>query len=186
MRQRDRHTVVAAVLASVVASGGFGFILGEQQGAQTLPAASAAAVDVTFLPGTYDAWCPTMTSLSVEPQANPYDADTFELVLASERDGQRYQWRQRLRLDHIDAPEIRGIGVTAEEKARALLARDAAEEALACGTPARERLTVEVGREDKYGRPLTTVVVTWRGGEDLASELIADGHGVPYEGGARQ
>lgn len=43
-------------------------------------------------------------------------------------------------------------------------------------------VNVESHKGDKYGRILATV---WCDGQDLAQQLILNGHGVPYDGGKK-
>ena len=83
-----------------------------------------------------------------------------------------------VRLDGIDAPEIRG-GCEGERR-RALAARDA----LAAAVHEGYVLLTDI-RYDKYGGRVVAVVLD-AAGSDVAAGLVAAGHARLYDGGRRQ
>ena len=87
---------------------------------------------------------------------------------------------QRLRLNGIDTPELRG----APDKGVAGRAAKAEVERLLTG----RKLRVETYKGDKYGRWLADVYVLSEGEEDidLVKHLIENGYGKPYHGGKRK
>lgn len=104
------------------------------------------------------------------------DADTIDVELDL---GMRVYFRTRLRVAHIDAPEVS----TQEGKdARAFVAG-----LLDPGLATYRRVVVATHKPDKYGRALADVTYIdddgWR--QDLADILLELGYARPYEGGAR-
>lgn len=92
-------------------------------------------------------------------------------------------WDGRVRIDGIDTPELRSSCDTEEAKERE---KALAQEARAFVVDLVLNKTVflaQVYDEDKYGRPLVTVIVD---GENLADLLIDAGHAKPYDGGTKE
>lgn len=79
-----------------------------------------------------------------------------------------------IRLQNVDAPEIRGR--CAEESALAARSRDFAAAWIARNAA---RLTIRSGRVDRYGRLIARVEAD---GEDLGEALIAAGLARPWRG----
>ena len=101
-----------------------------------------------------------------------YDGDT----VTADVDLGFSTWRrgERLRLFGIDAPEVRGA-----DRERGLVARDALRERVM----GRDVVVCTIkDRTGKYGRYLAEL---WLGEENLNEWMIANGHAVPYDGGAR-
>lgn len=96
------------------------------------------------------------------------DADTVDVDLDL---GMRVHVRTRLRVAHVDAPE------RYTDAGRAAIAY--AGQALPVGSA----VTVATSKPDKYGRALADIALP--DGRNYATELVAAGHAVPYEGGAR-
>jgi endonuclease YncB( thermonuclease family) len=97
-----------------------------------------------------------------------YDGDT---VTAQADLGWHISFVVHIRLAHIDAPELR----TPEgEPARSFLLSL---------IPVGSFVTLTSHSLDKYGRTLGTL--TLADGRDVSVEMLAAGHAVPYEGGAR-
>jgi endonuclease YncB( thermonuclease family) len=76
-----------------------------------------------------------------------------------------------VRVAHMNAPEI----ATAEGKAAKVIAAQL--------LPPASSVVVESHKLDKFGRVLASVQLA--DGRDFATEMIAAGQAVPYEGGAR-
>lgn len=104
-----------------------------------------------------------------------YDADTFTVNIANWPDIIGY--RIPVRVKGVDAPELRGR--CQQEKELARLAKQYTVQALR-NAKAVELKNLERG---KYFRLLADVYVD---GKNLAQELIREGHGRLYNGGARQ
>lgn len=79
--------------------------------------------------------------------------------------------RMPVRVAHINAPEVAtDAGKAARDYARTLL-------------PVGTKLTLTSHSLDKYGRSLGTL--TYPNGNDYGALMVAAGHAVAYEGGAR-
>lgn len=99
------------------------------------------------------------------------DADTLDVAIDL---GFRVQFRVRIRVAGIDAPEMS----TAAGKAAAAYVRD--------HLPIGDPVLLTTYKPDKYGRALADVTMLRYGDDiDLAETLVALGHAVPYDGGAR-
>lgn len=85
----------------------------------------------------------------------------------------------RIRLSHIDAPELRSSDPVKRQAARD--ARAFVELTIASAGPERP-LSIWLHDRDKYGRDLAQVLV---GDLDLSQEMLRLGLAVPYEGGKR-
>jgi micrococcal nuclease len=101
-----------------------------------------------------------------------YDGDTVTLVFQF---GAR-MWKDKCRLRGIDTPEIRTRD--ADEKVRGLEARDWLRAKLL-----NQKVWVECGKWDKYGRLLGTIYLTSDFQQSVNQELINHGFAVPYFGG---
>lgn len=92
-----------------------------------------------------------------------------------------YVWvrEEKFRLLGIDAPEVRGENKEAGFKARdALAARVLGKELMIC------TVNDKAGNDkrEKYGRYLVKIYI----GDELINDwMVAEGHAVPYDGGAR-
>lgn len=105
-----------------------------------------------------------------------YDADT--ITIASKLPyPESPLYRLSVRLDGIDAPEIKGKGVSDEEKQSAILARDFVSKLTLNKMVRLENITTE-----KYGRILADVYI-----DDihLNSMLIKQRYAVKYDGGTK-
>lgn len=98
------------------------------------------------------------------------DGDTIDLLVDA---GFFVGIQIRVRVKGIDAPEV----TTPEGRA----VRDLLRTTLPVGTPAFIRTTKVAG--DKYGRWLAELTFDSIG--ELSAWMIAEGHAVPYDGGAR-
>lgn len=97
------------------------------------------------------------------------DADTVDVAIDL---GFRVQFRTRLRIAGIDAPELHTPeGKEARAYVVSLLELHGLE------------VTVRTYKPDKYGRALADVMFS--NGESLADVLVAGEFAVPYQGGAR-
>lgn len=93
------------------------------------------------------------------------DADTFDAELEI--------WLglvavERIRLLGVDAPEMRGTTAAAGKAAKQFTAE----------WLARGPVEIKTCRRDAFGRLLGNVN---RGGDDLATALLATGHAIPYK-----
>lgn len=95
------------------------------------------------------------------------DGDTFDSLVDL---GFEVHKRVRFRLYGVNCPEKTGLTRAAGEAAREATLR------LIGG----KIVTVQCLKFDKYGRSVARVTI--HDGRDLATVLIADGHGVPFEG----
>lgn len=87
---------------------------------------------------------------------------------------------QAIRIYGIDTPEMRGKGVTKQEKVLAKAARDRVKELI------KKAFWLESlggGKKDKYGRILGNIYTL--DGLDVAKTLIEEGHAVAYDGGTK-
>ena len=87
---------------------------------------------------------------------------------------------QAIRINGIDTPEMRGKGVTKQEKVLAKAARDRVKELI------KKAFWLESlggGKKDKYGRILGNIYTL--NGLDVAKTLIDEGHAVAYDGGTK-
>ena len=87
---------------------------------------------------------------------------------------------QAIRIYGIDTPEMRGKGVTKQEKVLAKAARDRVKELI------KKAFWLESlggGKKDKYGRILGNIYTL--DGLDVAKTLIDEGHAVAYDGGTK-
>ncbi len=110
--------------------------------------------------------------------ASIYDGDTFRADI----DLGFSAWLKNVnfRMFGIDTPELRG---DAAEKAAGIAARDRLRELMPVGTP----VLIQSTKAGKYGRYLADVFVEVDEGVTLHVNqvLVAEGHAVPYDGGAR-
>jgi endonuclease YncB( thermonuclease family) len=98
-----------------------------------------------------------------------YDGDTVTLNADL---GWHITFVVHVRVAHIDAPELHAPGGV---EARHFLVDELA--------PVGSFVTLTSHSLDKYGRTLGTL--TLADGRDVSVEMLAAGHAVPYEGGAR-
>ena len=106
-----------------------------------------------------------------------YDGDTVRV--AFEHGGRIVQYRARLA--GYDSPEMKppmGNPDRAAEKTAAVAAR-----AALIGKVGGGLVHLECGEFDKYGRLLVTVRL--HGGEVVNDWMVANGHGIPYDGGKK-
>tara|TARA_B100000242_G_scaffold185901_1_gene133626 strand:+ start:634 stop:1053 length:420 start_codon:yes stop_codon:yes gene_type:complete len=87
---------------------------------------------------------------------------------------------QAIRINGIDTPEMRGKGVTKQEKALAKAARDRVKELV---KKAFWLESLDGGKKDKYGRILGNIYTL--NGLDVAKTLINEGYAVAYDGGTK-
>ena len=126
------------------------------------------------------AWCTNKNTARFVPEltqvkvVSVYDGDT--LTVAGRHAGVGPPRLFSVRLVGVDTPEIKGV--TAEEKAAALAARDALR-----GRVLSRMATLTVKGNDKYGRLLADVADET--GEDMSAWLIENGYGRAYDGGRR-
>lgn len=102
-----------------------------------------------------------------------YDGDT--ITVAARLKGRSAPFLFKVRLQGIDAPEIRGG--SAEEKQSALVARDFLRER-ALNKP----VTLGNVETEKYGRLLASVKLR---GKDLSQLMLERGYAQPYDGGTK-
>lgn len=102
-----------------------------------------------------------------------YDGDTLTVAARHAKHGPPRLFK--VRLDGIDAPEIRGG--SAAEKTAALASRDWLRQ-LVINKP----VTLENVGTEKYGRVLATVKYR---GKDLSKLALEKGHAVKYDGGKK-
>ncbi len=115
------------------------------------------------------------------------DADTLDVAIDL---GFRIEFRVRLRIAHVDAPELSTEpGKAARSFVQDLLCLDAVHHEQQDHRPSQcvyRTVTVTTQKPDKYGRALADVF--WPRDDrvaTLAEELLAAGHARPYEGGRR-
>ena len=87
---------------------------------------------------------------------------------------------QAIRINGIDTPEMRGKGVTKQEKALAKAARDRVKQLV---KKAFWLESLDGGKKDKYGRILGNIYTL--NGLDVAKTLINEGYAVAYDGGTK-
>lgn len=111
-----------------------------------------------------------------------YDADTIRLRVDL---GMDTYVKHSVRLSGVDTPEITG-----EEKPQGLEAKAFVQDWLATNCLPRDgkhlvRINTIKDRREKYGRYLVVVWGTRDPSRCLNDDLIAAGHAVAYDGGAR-
>jgi endonuclease YncB( thermonuclease family) len=106
-----------------------------------------------------------------------YDGDTFTLAGHLPYDGSPL-YRFSVRLNGIDAPEIKGKGISDEEKEAAKVARDFVSKLVM-----NKFVRLENIESEKYGRILADVFI---GDVYLNELLIKERYAVKYDGGAKQ
>ncbi len=121
---------------------------------------------------------------AAEILAGPFTAEVLRVY-----DGDTFQARIRVwlgtdvtvyvRLVGVDTPELGRRAQCAEENERARAARD-----YLAGLIGSDPVILKDVRGDKYAGRVDAVVVAH--GLDVAGELIAAGHGRPYDGRKRQ
>ncbi len=105
-----------------------------------------------------------------------YDADTITIASKLPYD-ESPMYRLSVRLNGIDAPEIKGKGVTEEEKEAAKLARDFVNNLVF-----NKYVRLENIESEKYGRILADVYI---GDIHLNNLLLKDRYAVKYDGGTK-
>ena len=103
-----------------------------------------------------------------------YDGDT---LIADLDLGMGVRMKATCRLLGLDAPEINGK--TANEKAAAV----AAKQRLAALLASAPLVFHSCAKPDKYGRLLVKI---WAGDVCVNDTLLAEGHAIPYYGGAKE
>lgn len=127
---------------------------------------------MTLVSPSWDRWTYAALVVSI------HDGDTVRLAIDV---GFEIRHTTTVRLLGIQAPEVGGAGITPEEKAAGIRAREALADMLDGGAVVvRTRKDTQEGR----GRYLATLYVvqpdgTWR---DVCAQLVADGHATPYDG----
>jgi len=109
-----------------------------------------------------------------------WDGDTIWLDIDR---GEGWSSRGKYRLHGVDTPEIRGKGVTDEEKVYAQEAKEFVTDLLIM----QSELVVSTQKgKSKYDWMVEIWVQDTNGTHDLLSDLIIRlGHGVPYDGGTK-
>ncbi len=105
-----------------------------------------------------------------------YDADTITIA-AKLPYAESPLYRLSVRLDGIDTPEIKGKGITEEEKQSAKLARD-----FMANLTLNKVVRLENVASEKYGRILADVYI---GDIHLNNLLIKERYAVKYDGGTK-
>jgi endonuclease YncB( thermonuclease family) len=100
-----------------------------------------------------------------------YDGDTVKVTFPFR--GKMFRWNCRLK--GVDTPEIRTKDPF--EKTEGYAARDALKEKIL-----NKPVVIACGKFDKYGRLLVDINTD---GESVTDWLIANGHGIPYDGGKK-
>ena len=103
-----------------------------------------------------------------------YDGDT---LIADLDLGMGVRMKASCRLLGLDAPEIKGK--TANEKAAAVVAKQRLAALLASGP----LVFHSCAKPDKYGRLLVKI---WAGAVCVNDVMLAEGHAIPYDGGAKE
>lgn len=106
-----------------------------------------------------------------------YDADTITIASKLPYD-QSPMYRLSVRLNGIDTPEIKGKGISDEEKESAKMARD-----YVAGLVLNKVVRLENIQSEKYGRILADVYI---GDIHLNELLIKERYAVKYDGGAKK
>lgn len=106
-----------------------------------------------------------------------YDADTITIASKLPYDASP-MYRLSVRLNGIDAPEIKGKGISDEEKEAAKVARDFVSKLVM-----NKFVRLENIESEKYGRILADVFI---GDVYLNELLIKERYAVKYDGGAKQ
>jgi micrococcal nuclease len=106
-----------------------------------------------------------------------YDADTITIASKLPYD-QSPMYRLSVRLNGIDTPEIKGKGISDEEKECAKLARD-----YVTGLALNKVVRLENIQSEKYGRILADVYI---GDIYLNELLIKERYAVKYDGGTKK
>ena len=105
-----------------------------------------------------------------------YDADTITIASKLPYDASP-MYRLSVRLNGIDTPEIKGKGVSDEEKAAAKIARD-----FVYNLVFNKFVRLENIQSEKYGRILADVYI---GDIHLNELLIKERYAVKYDGGTK-
>jgi micrococcal nuclease len=105
-----------------------------------------------------------------------YDADTITIASKLPYDASPL-YRLSVRLNGIDTPEMKGKGVSDEEKEAAILARD-----FVSNLVLHKHVRLENIESEKYGRILADVYI---GDIHLNELLISEKYAVRYDGGTK-
>lgn len=111
-----------------------------------------------------------------------YDGDTVRMRVDL---GMDTMTKKSLRLDGIDAPEIRGEEKPLGEEAKAWLDNWLTTHCTERDGKRLVRIETIKDRKEKYGRYLVVVWATDGTNRCLNDDLIEAGHAVAYDGGAR-
>jgi endonuclease YncB( thermonuclease family) len=106
-----------------------------------------------------------------------YDADTITIAAKLPYD-ESPMYRLSVRLNAIDTPEIKGKGVTEEEKDAAKIARDYVSNLLL-----NKVIRLDNIQSEKYGRILADVYI---GDIHVNELLIKERYAVKYDGGTKK
>jgi hypothetical protein len=106
-----------------------------------------------------------------------YDADTITIASKLPFDGSPI-YRLSVRLNGIDTPEIKGKGISDEEKEAAKIARD-----FVSNLVLNKYVKLENIESEKYGRILADVYI---GDTHLNNLLLRERYAVVYDGGTKK
>jgi len=106
-----------------------------------------------------------------------YDADTITIASKLPFDGSPI-YRLSVRLNGIDTPEIKGKGISDEEKEAAKIARD-----FVSNLVLNKYVKLENIESEKYGRILADVYI---GDTHLNNLLLRERYAVLYDGGTKK
>lgn len=107
-----------------------------------------------------------------------YDADTITIAAKLPLKEESPLYRFSVRLLGIDAPEMKGVGVSSEEKAAAKLAQEFVAELVM-----NKYVTLKNIQNEKYGRVLADVYI---GDVHLNNLLLKERYAVPYGGASKE
>jgi endonuclease YncB( thermonuclease family) len=106
-----------------------------------------------------------------------YDADTITIASKLPFDGSPI-YRLSVRLNGIDTPEIKGKGISDEEKEAAKIARD-----FVSNLVLNKYVKLENIESEKYGRILADIYI---GDTHLNNLLLRERYAVVYDGGTKK
>jgi len=122
---------------------------------------------------TYENTIPFIPPVSKGKVVKVYDGDT--ITVASKILGSKKIYRFSVRLNGIDAPEIKGK--TQEEKNAAIISRDVLREKIL-----GEIVLLKDVKTEKYGRLLATVYLN---NINMNEWMLTNNYAIPYDGGKK-
>ena len=134
------------------------------------------AREVTRTPIQWDDTVPFTFPITGGQVIKVYDADTITSASKLPYDASPL-YRLSVRLNGIDTPEMKGKGVSDEEKEAAILARD-----FVSNLVLHKYVRLENIESEKYGRILADVYI---GDVHLNELLIKEKYAVRYDGGTK-